>query len=164
MIDRGWVKYQRRLKIPNQDSDSQSSVTTELSSSPEGSASQSSPPEQTGLPHIPLTHTLFLRLSHEAYRNAVPQPRIEPAPLAVKAHGPNNWTTRESPPISLSCLKILPGEREYLLEEKSVNEHYPLFVTCMTVRKKLKPSPFPIIFRTKSQLFIFLFLIFFTGG
>ena len=29
----------------------------------------------------------------------VPQPGIEPVPLAVKARSPNHWTTREFPPL-----------------------------------------------------------------
>ena len=39
----------------------------------------------------------FLLLHCTACRILVPSPRIEPAPLAVKARSPNHWTTREDP-------------------------------------------------------------------
>ena len=64
----------------------------------------------TGLFHLaeyPRTLSMLLRVTgfppplffwphHMAYRNLVPQPEMEPQPLAMKAWSPNRWT-RELP-------------------------------------------------------------------
>ena len=39
----------------------------------------------------------FFKSFHVACAMLIPQPGIEPMPLAVKVQGPNHWTTREFP-------------------------------------------------------------------
>ena len=42
---------------------------------------------------------IYFWLHRAAYRILVPWPGIEPRPPAVKAQGPNHWTTREFPRV-----------------------------------------------------------------
>ena len=55
----------------------------------------------------------FFGRTHEACGILVPQPGIERRPSAVKAQGPNHWTTREFPRLVLKngicrlCLHFL---------------------------------------------------------
>ena len=44
-----------------------------------------------------LRRYIFFPLHRAACGILVPQPRIEPGPLAVKAQNPNHWTAREFP-------------------------------------------------------------------
>ena len=45
-----------------------------------------------------------------ACRILVPQPGIEPRPLAVKAWSPNHWTAREFPP-AIFCTRAIYCQR-----------------------------------------------------
>ena len=47
--------------------------------------------------HVANLHSFFLFLGHMARGLLVPQPTMEPAPLALEAQSPNHWTTREVP-------------------------------------------------------------------
>ena len=54
------------------------------------------PLSHQGRPHFYFL-TFFFWLHHTVFGILVPQPGIEPRPLAVEAWNPNHWATRELP-------------------------------------------------------------------
>ena len=58
----------------------------------------------------------FFLLCHSACRILIPQPRIKPRPLAVKALSRNHWTAKEVPQWSILC---------YVFDHNKKKSKYP---------------------------------------